>query len=437
MKNEILEYSSVILGEKYYKIKHVSGLDVYVYPKKMATSYALFATKYGAFDISFTDVSSKKNTALATPAGIAHYLEHKLFANPDGVDSFERFSDLGADANAYTAYDKTVYLFSCTENFGDSLRELVNFVTHPYFTKENVDRERGIISQEIKMNDDNPYSRCALNLYRTMYENHPIRNDIGGTLKTISKITPELLYECYNTFYNPSNMALVVCGDHTPEEVMGIIDGILPQSCEPHMVVRRTYCEKPSVLCGRTEQKMNIGKTVFTIGIKDTDIPDDPLLRLKKETAVTVLDEILFSKAGSFFSDNFESGLLGPSFSCDYSMCRDVAFNMMFGESDKPDEVLERMFEYADFMRKHGIPKEDFERSKRVLYAGFLREFDSTEDIANNMVDFLFDGVNMFDYPDIINSITYDDVSELLRISFERDRTALSVVSPIESARLA
>lgn len=429
-KENITEYSSELLGERYFKVRHKSGLDVYVYPKDMVTSYALFATRYGAFDDKFRK-GGANGQLVETPSGVAHYLEHRLFANEDGSDSFEKFSAFGADANAYTSYDKTVYLFSCTENFEQALRELVTFVTHPYFTKENVDKERGIISQEINMNTDNPYVRCAANLYCAMYEHHPIRCDIGGTLESISRITPEMLGDCYNTFYKMSDMVLIVCGDHTPEEVISIIDKLLPDGGVEENVLPERRKEKREACIPRTEQKMNVGKTLFTIGIKDTDIPDTPMMRIKKETAMTVLNEILFSRAGRFFSQCFESGLIGASFSCDYSLCRDVAFNLMFGESDDPDRVLSELLEYIADVRKEGLSREDFERSKKVLYAGFLREFDSTEDIANNMVDFIFDGVDLFDYLDIIKDVAYEDVCSLLDTQFDRECISLSVISPL------
>ena len=204
-------YKSDLLREEYTKFSHPSGLDIYVFPKKLSTTYAIFGAKYGSIHNRFKLDGESDWTVV--PDGIAHFLEHKLFACPDGTDAFERFSEYGADANAYTSFNKTCYLFSCTDRFEESLGELLDFVTHPYFTEESVNSEIGIISEEIKMYDDNPSDRCFYGMLEGMYKSNSVRRNICGTKKSISRITPELLYSCYNTFYQLSNMALVVCGD--------------------------------------------------------------------------------------------------------------------------------------------------------------------------------------------------------------------------------
>ena len=189
-----IEYTSALLREQYTHIEHASGLSIYVFPKKMTNTYALFATAYGSMNTDFA-VGERRVTV---PDGIAHFLEHKLFEAPDGSDTFTRFSALGADSNAYTDYDKTAYLFSCTENVDEALFELLTFVTEPHFTEESVARERGIIGEEIHEDEDSPWERAYLNLVNSLYHKSPVRNNVLGTRKTIAKITPELLYECYN-----------------------------------------------------------------------------------------------------------------------------------------------------------------------------------------------------------------------------------------------
>ena len=220
------EFYSERLRERYVRIDHPSGLPVYVFPKPLTTTYAIFSTRYGSVDTKFRRTGD--TDWVETPDGIAHFLEHKLFENADGSDSFERFSAYGADANAYTTCNRTSYLFSCTERFEESLEELLRFVTTPYFTKQSVKKEQGIIAEEIREYDDNPWERCFQNLMEGLYEKNPIRVNICGTEKSISRITPEILRECYDAFYRLSNMALIVCGDVCEEDVVKIVDRVLP-----------------------------------------------------------------------------------------------------------------------------------------------------------------------------------------------------------------
>jgi predicted Zn-dependent peptidase len=209
-------FESELLGERYTRILHKSGVEIYVFPKEMSSTYALFATNYGSVD------TVAGNTPL--PDGIAHFLEHKLFTNEDGSDSFEKFSDLGADANAYTSHTSTVYLFSCTDHFEEAFDELVTFVTHPFFTDESVEKEQGIIGEEIRMCLDNPYDRCYYQMLSGLYRDHAVRRDICGSVQSIRQITPALLYRAHKTFYAPANMVLVVVGNVTPAQVLAIAD---------------------------------------------------------------------------------------------------------------------------------------------------------------------------------------------------------------------
>ena len=221
-------FESKKLEESYYGFTHKSGLKVYVYPKKLRTSYAIFATKYGSLENVFKLKEDKDYTTV--PAGIAHFLEHKMFENENHVDTFELFGKTGASANAYTSFDKTAYLFSSTDNFYESLEVLLNFVTHPYFTPETVEKEQGIIAQEIQMYEDNPNTRVYYELMRALYEKHDVRIEIAGSVESISHITSDLLYKCYNTFYNLRNMVLCVCGDVDVDKTVAILDKCLKEA---------------------------------------------------------------------------------------------------------------------------------------------------------------------------------------------------------------
>ena len=424
-----IEFSSPLLREQYTLIKHESGLSVYVFPKKLTTTYALFATKYGSIDSAF----SVNGEEITVPDGIAHFLEHKLFENEDGSDSFSRFSALGADANAYTSYQKTAYLFSCTGRFEEALEELLTFVTNPHFTDASVKKEQGIIAEEIRMYEDSPWDRCQRMLLCALYHNHPVRKNICGSIKSIGEITPRLLYKCHGAFYHPSNMVLVVCGDVTEEQVMGVVDRILPREEAPQVLERLLPEEPVGVAKQRVECRMQVSKPLFYIGVKDPKIPADPKERLWRDAAMTLLDEILFSRSGELYNALFEEGVITPSFFSGYSLTDSFAYHCISGEADDPEEVLRRVKAYIAEVTENGIDREVFERCRRVLYSDELRAYDSTEEIANRLVSFVFDDAEMFSYPLLLQSISAEELEALLRESFSEDRFALAVVYPLET----
>lgn len=428
---ELEVFESQLLREKYYKCAHRSGLDIYVFPKKLSSVYAILGTHYGSLDSGF---GVEGEYALRdVPDGIAHFLEHKLFANEDGSDAFEHFSALGADANAYTTFTKTAYLFSCTENFNESLGELIDFVTHPYFTEESVKKEQGIIAQEIKMYDDSPHEVCYYGMLNGLYENLSIRRNICGSVKSIAKITPELLYECYRVFYNPSNMILVVCGDVDPEEVVKTADAYLPAEGKKLGIIRKAESEKETVFKSRVEKKMRVSKPIFKIAVKDVDIPKAAYERQRKEAAMHILNEMLFARSGEFYSKLFESGRISPDMDYCYTINENFAFNLISGEADDPEEIFREIKDHVEKKKSEGLSKEDFERGKRVIYADFVKEFDSTEGIANNLFSFVFDNSDMLGYAEIISEVTYKEVCELLERSFDDKFFTMSVVYPLDT----
>ena len=424
------EFSSDLLREKYTRIDHASGLPIYVFPKKLTGTYALFATKYGSVDSAFLADGKE----ITVPDGIAHFLEHKLFENSDGSDSFSRFSALGADANAYTSYQRTAYLFSCTEHFEESLEELLTFVTSPYFTEASVKKEQGIIAEEIRMYEDSPWDRCQRMLLCALYESHPVRKNICGSIASIGEITPELLYRCHRVFYDPSNMALVVCGDLTEEQVLAVADKVLPQKKGEHSIERILPKEPPCVAKKSVECRMQVSKPLFYIGVKDPVIPTDPRERLWRDAAMTLLDEILVSRSGELYNTLFEEGIITPSFFSGYSCTDSFAYHCISGEADNPMEVLERVKAYIKEVTEKGIDREVFERCRRVLYSDELRAYDSTEEIANRLLSFVFDDAEMFSYPALLQGLTLEDLEPLLKESFLDDYFAISIVYPLEEA---
>lgn len=422
-------YTHERLGESYTSFCHKSGLTVYVFPKAMTTSYALFATKYGSLENVFKLSTDEAFTTV--PAGIAHFLEHKMFENENGVDTFELFGKTGASANAYTSFDKTAYLFSATDNFYESLAILLDFVTHPYFTKETVEKEQGIIAQEIQMYEDNPNTRVYYELMRALYEKHDVRTEIAGSVESISEITADLLYKCYNTFYNLHNMVLCVCGDVDTKKVCDVLDAVLEQAPQQE-IVRRYQTEKPEVFKARTEMKMQIARPQFAIGVKDTAISKDPVEFSKKDFGMRILNEILFSSSTDFYNDMYERGILNSQFSCEYDSAESFAYNYYSGETDDPDAFFAILKQYINECKGKPISEEAFARAKRVIYSDFIRLFDSTDEIANELVSYAFLNIPLFDNLAILDSIDRAYVESLLQNCFCDEYYALSVISPIK-----
>ena len=428
MKNERIVRTSELLGESYTQIKHKSGLDIYVFNKKLTTTFAVFGTKYGSIDNKFRVVGEENFTEV--PNGIAHFLEHKLFENEDGIDTFERYAQTGANANAFTSFDKTAYLFSCTENFSESLEILLDFVTKPYFTEKTVQKEQGIIGQEIKMCEDSPSRALFFNLMKAMYDKHPVQISIAGTVGSIAKINADLLYKCYNTFYNLHNMVLCVCGDVDVDEVIAVADKVLHES--PVIEIERCFDKEQSAVSAPEKSvRMQVAKPLFDIGIKDNKITDDPRERLKKAAGMSVLNEMLFSKSSTIFNELYDEGLISGNFDYCYTISSSFAFNEISGESSDPMQVYKRLREYIKQMQKKGLDKDVYNRCKKVIYSDFIKTFDSTEEIACELMSYIFEGCDMFEYAEIIRDLTFEDVESLLEKMFNDEYFAISTVYPL------
>ena len=429
MKNEMTRrvLRNAKLGERYTEIVHASGLKIFIYPKKCSSYYAVLQVGLGSMDSLYEDVEGNE---CQMPLGTAHYLEHKMFENEDGINSDLRFSSLGADANAFTSYDRTAYLFNTTSNLQACLSELLRFVTHPYFTEESVERERGIIAEEIRGAADHPWERAYAQLVKAMYEQHTVRNEIAGSEQSIKQVTPKLLYRCTDAFYVPSNMSLAVCGDVTPAQIMKVVNEQIPPEYHAPCFARKIFVESPSVVQERVVSYMPVPKPVFYIGLKDTDISEQPSKRIYKDACMTLLFELIFSMSGKLCSDLYEQGLISYGMYYGYSICERVANGTAAGESDDPEAVFSAVLAYIEQLKKDGIPEEDFERCRRVEYGNFVSEFDSPENIVNMLLAFADDGSEMLSYPEVMQSITYDQVTEYLHQCFAKDRLCLSVVYP-------
>ena len=416
------------VGEKYYYAKHSSGLDIYLIPKKMSSAYALFCTRYGAVDNCFKLEGDAEFTRV--PDGIAHYLEHKMFENEDGVDTFARFAKYGASANAFTSMDVTAYLFKCTENFGENLEILLDYVTSPYFTPETVEKEQGIIAQEIRGREDWPEIAQYMNLLRALYKDSQAKLNVAGTVESIREITAETLYKCYDVFYNLSNMFLCVSGDVTMEEIFAAADKILPMQ-EEKKIVRHYNEEGKDIVRNYVEEKFEVAKPMFLMGIKDVAKCESKREETKRGIAMQLITETLFGYSSEFAVDVYESGLI-DELDADYSTVGKAGSFFLFGgESDDVDAALAKFNEYMESVKKNGMDEESFERARRLKYASFVRSFENTG-IAETFAMSLIKDADWFDTGDIIAEITLEEANALVRELFDEKYYAVSVINPIE-----
>jgi len=415
------------IDEKYYYKKHKSGLDVYVIPKNHGTGYAVFGTRFGSIDNHF----KVNGEEISVPDGIAHFLEHKMFENEDGVDTFKKYAKYGASANAYTSSDITVYLFSATANMTENLEILLDFVSHPYFTKETVDKEQGIIGQEIRMYDDNPNWRLYFNMLRAMYKNHPVKIDTAGTVETIAEITAETLHKTYATFYNLHNMALCVCGNISPEEVDAVCDKVLKEA--PELSVERIYPDEPrEVDIPEISERMQVSMPMFAVGIKDPVQFDSGDNIVKKSAQMSIILRVLFGKASDFYSRLYNEGVINSSFSSAYDAHSAFAYTEISGLAQDPDRVYAEIKSEIKRYKEKGICGEEFERARRALYAACVRTFDSTDDIANSFLSYLFSGCDLLSESSVLAQVTLEDVNNRLKTAFDDSAFVLSKVLPLE-----
>ena len=420
---QIIENSKV--KEKLYIEKLENGLTIMVVPKKgMQKKYVIWGTNYGSNDSKF--IVPGETEAIEVPKGVAHFLEHKMFEQESGINSLDTLTALGVEANAYTTNDHTAYLFECTENFYLALDELMDYVQHPYFTDENVEKENGIIGQEIMMYDDYPEWRVYLNALEAMYHEHPVKLDITGTIETISHIDKEILYKCYNTFYNPANMAMVVCGDFEPEKLLKEIKKRLIDK-KANGEIKRIYPEEPeNIVQEKIEQKMDVSEPLFTIGIKDKVANEKE--KVKKHLAIEILLNILIGKSSKLYQELYNKGMLFVTPGVDYEFSRDYAHILITGQSKYPEQVYDLFKNAVNELKENGIDLEEFERVKKMLYGSFIKEYDEPGDIARMFIADFFKGINSFEYLEEITTINEQYVEQMLKEVFVDNKMVLSVI---------
>ncbi len=349
-----------------------------------------------------------------------------MFEQESGINSLDTLTALGVEANAYTTNDHTAYLFECTENFYPALDELMDYVQHPYFTDENVEKEKGIIGQEIMMYDDYPEWKVYLNTLEAMYHEHPVKLDITGTIETISHIDKDILYKCYNTFYNPANMAMVICGDFEPEKLLEEIKKRLIEK-KANGEIKRIYPEEPeSIVKEKTEQKMDVSEPLFTIGIKDKVATQKE--KVKKHLAIEILLNMLIGKSSDLYQELYKSGVMFSMPGVDYEFSRDYAHILVTGQSKEPEKVYESFKNTIRELKEKGLESEEFKRMKKMLYGSFIKEYDEPGDIARMFLADLFKGIISFEYLEEITTINEQYVEQILNEVFNENKMILSVI---------
>lgn len=415
------------LHQEYIKIRHKSGLTLLLCPMEgFSTAYAMLGTPYGSVDVCFK--TGRDPDFVTVPEGIAHFLEHKLFENED-CDAFERYAKTGASANAYTSFDRTCYLFECGDNFSESLEILLDFVTHPYFTQATVDKEQGIIGQEIKMYEDSPDWRVQFNMLRALYHVNPVRVDIAGTVSSIADISADLLYRCYNTFYNLNNMILTVSGRFAVDDVLAVADKVLPNAEPVEIEYRRA--DEPGTVCQRfISQKLSVSTPMFYIGFKSA--PGSYAENARFSILDEMLVEIIGGESSPLYRRLYDRSLINATFYGESMASRDYICSMFCGESKDPNAVFEEVCAEARRVAREGVDEELFAVAKATIYGRYVGAFDTTEGVAGLMISGSFCGMPMYDLVDTAASVTREMLEARVQESFDPERAVLSVVEPIE-----
>lgn len=411
------------IKESVFIEKLENGLTVMVVPRKnVRKKYIIFGTNFGSNDNKF--ILPNEEETKSVPDGIAHFLEHKMFEQKSGVNSLDTLTAMGVNANAYTTNDHTAYLYEATDNFYEALDEFMDYVQNPYYTDENVEKEKGIIAQEINMYEDYPEWQVYLNAIKCMYKNFPVRLDIAGSVDSIQKITKEMLYTCYDNFYIPNNMAIVICGDFNPEEILNEIKKRIVKK-EHKEIPTRVYPDEPDEINEKEKVvQMNLSNPLFAIGFKDK-MTDD---MVKRHIAIQVILNTLFGKSSNVYKELTDKNLLLSTLDLEYEFSKNYAHVLIMGTSRKPREVIKRLNEVLEEARKSGLNEEDFSRNKKKLYGDYVAEYNSVDETARIFLTDYFKGIDSFDYFEKYEEVTKEYAEKILREIFVEEKEVISIV---------
>lgn len=423
------------IKEECYMEKLENGLQVMIIPKKeIQKKYIIWATKFGSIDNTFID--SKTKEKVIVPDGVAHFLEHKMFEQENGTDSLYTLMALGIDANAYTTNDHTAYLFECTDKFYEGLDELMDYVQNPYFTEKNVEKEKGIIGQEIGMYDDDPGWQLYVNAMDCLYESNPIKLDTAGTVESIAKITPDILYKCYNTFYHPSNMVLVVVGDFEPNSILKEIKARLKGNEQRGEITRIYPTEKKEINKKYSEKQMEVSIPLFMIGFKD-QLKEKYQEAVKRHIAIEILLNLLVGKSSELYNDLYKEGYLLSQPDMEYEFGREYSHVLIAGQSKDPKVVYDKILQKLNEMRNNDINLEDFERIKRKIYGDYAVEYNNVADIGRMFTSDYMKGINSFEYMNKFDEINTEYLKEVLNQLFVENNMVMSIIKSTEKTSIS
>ncbi|WP_085523921.1 EF-P 5-aminopentanol modification-associated protein YfmH [Tuberibacillus sp. Marseille-P3662] len=422
------------LGETVYHEQLDNGLKLYVLPRpNYNKTFATFSTKYGSIDNYFVPLNEKEWTHV--PDGIAHFLEHKMFESPDGTDVFYDFSKQGASPNAFTSFTSTSYLFSTTSQVHQNLETLIDFVQTPGFTEDSVEKEKGIIGQELQMYNDDPDFTVLFSLIKNMYEDHPVRIDIGGTLDSIQKIDKPTLEQCYQTFYHPSNMMLFVIGPVDPEEISKLVtDNQHAKDYHDQPEIKRQYPdESPGVYQKESETAMAVNTPKCLVGFKQDDVFQTGNDLLKNELAVQLLLDMMFGRGTENYQALLDENLIDDSFSHDFDQEYAFGFSVIGGNTHDPDRLAYRIKQIVDNHKSNGFSGETIERARNKLIGSFMRSLNSLEYIATKYTRYEFLDVSLFDIIPVLESIDETVIHDALKHHFKDECYTVSKIVQKES----
>ena len=411
--------------ETLFKEKLPNGLTVMIIPKKnIQKKYIIWGTHYGSNDNKF--IVPGENEPIEVPKGVAHFLEHKMFEQENGLNSLDKLTSIGVSANAYTTNDHTAYLYECTDNFYEALDEFMDYVQHPYFTDQNVEKEKGIIGQEIRMYDDYPEWRVYLNALEAMYHTNPVKLDVTGTIETISHIDKDILYKCYNTFYNPSNMCLVVSGDFEPEKLLEEIKKRLIEKKQNGEIKRIYEQEEESIVKEKVEQELKISKPLFTIGIKCKPVKQSE--KVRTHIAMQIILNMLLGESSSLYKELYEDGNLFSSPSLSFEFSNDYAHILISESANDPEMVYTKFKNKIKEFKENKLDKNNYDRIKKMIYGEYIKEYNDVTEISRMFLSDFMKGIDSFDYLEEIDGVDLDFVSQVLKQYFVDDKMVLSVV---------
>ena len=418
------------IGETVHWHRLKNGLPVCFVPRKgFARKYALFATRYGGMDLRF----ELDGQWLDTPAGIAHYLEHKMFDTQEG-NALQELAKNGAEPNAFTSNAITVYYFDSTEKFLENLEILLSFVSVPYFTDESVSKEQGIIGQEIGMIEDNPEWVVYKHLMQALYEKSPARVSVAGSVESIAQITAQTLYDCHKAFYVPANMCLILVGDVDEQQAIDLAERVLPR--ESGSVIARDYGEEESLAPHEKEVRcqMEVAMPTFLAGFKCPPAPEGQE-RMRNNIIGELACDVLLGDSSPLFSRLYAQGLINGSFGSSYDLLPGVAYVNLGGDSNEPETVVRAVLDEAQRLVAEGIDEDYFQRILRANFGTALKGLNSFESIAVSMAEGCFAGFDPYRFPEVYDSITARDLLDFIRDNIVESRMALSIIDPKEEAQ--